>query len=146
MRILLQRVSRGSVTVDGRVVGQVGTGYVILVGVGHKDSEEQAAWLAKKVAGLRVFEDAEGKVNLSIQDVGGGALVISQFTLFANVDKGRRPSFIDAAPPELAAPLVRHFADLLRAEGIPTEMGIFGAHMNVEIHNDGPVTIWLERA
>jgi D-tyrosyl-tRNA(Tyr) deacylase len=146
MRLLLQRVSKGSVTVDGEVIGRVGKGYVILVGVGHADGEEQAAWLAKKVAGLRVFEDSEGKFNLSIQDAGGGALVISQFTLFADAEKGRRPSFIDAAPPEIAAPLVERFADLLRAEGIPVETGRFGAHMDVEIHNDGPVTIWLERA
>jgi D-tyrosyl-tRNA(Tyr) deacylase len=145
MRLLLQRVTRGSVTVDGEIVGQVGRGYVILVGVGHSDGEEQASWLAKKVAGLRIFEDADGKFNRSIQDVGGGALVISQFTLFADAEKGRRPSFIDAAPPEIAAPLVERFADLLRAEGIPVEMGRFGAHMAVEIHNDGPVTIWLER-
>jgi D-tyrosyl-tRNA(Tyr) deacylase len=145
MRVLLQRVSRGSVTVDGEIIGRVNRGYVILVGVGHGDGEEQAAWLAKKVAGLRVFEDAEGKFNLSIQDVGGGALVISQFTLFANMEKGRRPSFIEAALPEVAEPLVARFADFLRAEGIPVEMGRFGAHMDVEIHNDGPVTIWLER-
>jgi D-tyrosyl-tRNA(Tyr) deacylase len=145
LRLLIQRVTRGSVTVDGEIVGQVGRGYVILVGVGHGDGEEQASWLAKKIAGLRVFEDADGKFNRSIQDVGGGALVISQFTLFADAVKGRRPSFIDAAPPEIAAPLVERFADLLRAEGIPVETGRFGAHMDVEIHNDGPVTIWLER-
>jgi D-aminoacyl-tRNA deacylase len=145
MRLLLQRVSHGSVTVDGKVVGKVGKGYVILVGVGHDDGEAQAAWLAQKVAGLRVFEDAEGKVNLSVQDVGGGALVISQFTLYANLEKGRRPSFIEAALPDVAAPLVTRFADLLRAEGIPVETGVFGAHMAVEIHNDGPVTIWLEK-
>jgi D-aminoacyl-tRNA deacylase len=145
VRLLLQRVTYGSVTVDGEIIGKVGLGYVILVGVGHGDGEEQASWLAKKVAGLRVFEDADGKFNLSIQDVGGGALVISQFTLFADAEKGRRPSFIDAAPPEIAAPLVERFAELLRAEGIPVEMGRFGAHMAVEIHNDGPVTIWLER-
>jgi len=145
MRLLIQRVSHGSVTVDGKIVGKVGKGYVILVGVGHNDGEDQAAWLAQKVAGLRVFEDADGKVNLSVQDVGGGALVISQFTLYANVEKGRRPSFIEAALPDVAAPLVSRFADLLRAEGIPVETGVFGAHMAVEIHNDGPVTIWLER-
>ena len=145
MRLLLQRVTHGSVSVDGKVIGKVGKGYVILVGVGHQDEEAQAAWLAQKVAGLRVFEDSEGKVNLSIQDVGGGALVISQFTLYANVEKGRRPSFIEAALPEKAEPLVTRFADLLRAEGVPVETGVFGADMHVEIHNDGPVTIWLER-
>ena len=145
MRILLQRVTHGSVSVDGKVVGKVGKGYVILVGIGHQDGEAQAAWLAQKVAGLRVFEDSEGKVNLSIQDIGGGALVISQFTLYANVEKGRRPSFIEAALPEKAEPLVTRFAELLLAEGVPVETGVFGADMHVEIHNDGPVTIWLEK-
>ncbi len=145
MRILLQRVEKASVTVDGKVVGAIGQGYAILVGVGHKDGEEQAAWLAQKVTGLRVFEDDEGKFNRSLQDVGGSALVVSQFTLYADARKGRRPSFVDAALPELAEPLVKRFAALLRAEGIPVEMGIFGARMLVEIHNDGPVTIWLER-
>jgi D-tyrosyl-tRNA(Tyr) deacylase len=145
MRVLLQRVSKASVTVDGAVVGAIDHGLVILVGVGHDDGEEQAAWLAKKVAGLRIFEDAEGKFNLSILDVGGSALVVSQFTLFADTRKGRRPAFIDAAPPEIAEPLVERFAEHLRARGIPVEMGVFGAHMLVEIHNDGPVTIWLER-
>ncbi len=145
MRVLLQRVSKASVTVDGAVVGAIDHGFVILVGVGHGDGEEQAAWLAKKVAGLRIFEDAEGKFNLSILDVGGSALVVSQFTLFADTRKGRRPAFIDAALPEIAEPLVERFAEHLRARGIPVEMGVFGAHMLVEIHNDGPVTIWLER-
>lgn len=145
MRVLLQRVSHASVTVNNAVVGQIGRGYVILVGVGHGDGEEQAAWLAQKVAGLRIFEDDEGKFNRSIQDVGGSALVISQFTLYADARKGRRPSFTDAALPDVAEPLVARFADLLRAEGIPVEMGVFGARMLVEIHNDGPVTIWLER-
>ena len=116
-----------------------------MVGVGHQDGEAQAAWLAQKVAGLRVFEDSEGKVNLSIQDVGGGALVISQFTLYANVEKGRRPSFIEAALSDKAEPLVARFAELLRAEGVPVETGVFVADMHVEIHNDGPVTIWLEK-
>jgi D-tyrosyl-tRNA(Tyr) deacylase len=145
MRVLLQRVREASVTVEGEVVGAIGQGFVALVGVGHADGEEQAAWLAKKVAGLRVFEDEEGKFNRSLLDVGGAALVISQFTLYADSRKGRRPSFTDAAPPEVAEPLVARFADLLRAEGVPVEMGVFGAMMLVEIHNDGPVTIWLER-
>lgn len=144
MRILLQRVKKASVTVDEKVVGAIGQGYVLLVGVGHEDNEEQAAWLAQKVAGLRVFEDDDGKFNLSIQDVGGSALVVSQFTLYADARKGRRPSFVNAALPEIAEPLVERFADLLRAEGMPVEMGVFGARMLVEIHNDGPVTIWLE--
>lgn len=145
MRILLQRAQKASVTVDGKVVGAIGRGYVLLVGVGHGDGEEQAAWLAQKIAGLRIFEDAEGKFNVSIQDIKGSALVVSQFTLYADARKGRRPAFADAAPPEIAEPLVGRFADLLRAEGIPVEVGVFGARMLVEIHNDGPVTIWLER-
>jgi D-tyrosyl-tRNA(Tyr) deacylase len=145
MRVLLQRVSHASVTVKGQIVGEIGPGFVVLVGVGHADVEEQSAWLAQKVAGLRVFEEEDGKFNRSVQDVGGSVLVISQFTLFADARKGRRPSFVNAAPPEQAAPLVEHFARCLRAEGIPVEMGVFGAHMLVQIHNDGPVTIWLER-
>jgi D-tyrosyl-tRNA(Tyr) deacylase len=145
MRVLLQRVSRAVVSVDGQEVARIGRGLVILVGVGHGDGEEQARWLAQKVAGLRIFEDEQSKFNLSIQDVGGEALVVSQFTLYADARKGRRPAFVDAAPPETAEPLVARFADLLRAEGIPTQTGVFAAHMLVEIHNDGPVTIWLER-
>jgi D-tyrosyl-tRNA(Tyr) deacylase len=145
MRVLLQRVRQASVTVEGEVVGAIDQGFVALVGVGHADGEEQAAWLAKKVAGLRVFEDDDGKFNRSLLDVGGAALVVSQFTLYADSRKGRRPSFTNAAPPEVAEPLVARFADLLRAEGVPVEMGVFGAMMLVEIHNDGPVTIWLER-
>jgi D-tyrosyl-tRNA(Tyr) deacylase len=145
MRVLLQRVKKASVTVDGEIVGAIDQGYVALVGVGHGDGEDQAQWLAKKIAGLRVFEDAEGKFNLSIQDVGGALLVVSQFTLYADARKGRRPSFVDAAPPEVAEPLVERFAEMLRDEGLQVEMGVFGAMMLVEIHNDGPVTIWLER-
>ena len=146
MRIVLQRVSKGSVTVGGEVVGSVEQGVVLLVGVADGDGEEQAGWLAKKIAGLRVFEDAEGKMNLSLLDVGGGALVVSQFTLLADTRKGRRPSFIKAAHPQVAEPLVERFAELLREEGLPVEMGVFGANMTVEIHNDGPVTIVLERS
>lgn len=145
MRVLLQRVTRGSVTVDDKIIGQCERGFVLLVGIGHQDGEEQLQWMAQKVAGLRVFEDEDGKFNLSITDVGGSALVVSQFTLYADARKGRRPSFIDAAAPEHAEPLVERFAQLLIAEGIPTEMGQFGAMMTVEIINDGPVTIWLER-
>ncbi len=145
MRVLLQRVSHASVTVEGQTISEIGLGFVTLVGVGHGDGEDQAAWLAQKIAGLRVFEDEDGKFNRSLQDVGGSALVVSQFTLFADARKGRRPSFVDAAAPEHAAPLVERFAEFLRAEGIPVQMGVFGAHMLVQIHNDGPVTIWLER-
>jgi D-tyrosyl-tRNA(Tyr) deacylase len=145
MRAVLQRVTRGSVRVNEEIVGAVDLGFVILVGVGHTDGEAEARWLARKIAGLRVFEDADGKFNLSLQDVNGGCLVISQFTLFADARKGRRPSFTDAAPPEIAAPLIERFAAMLREEGIaPVATGVFGAHMDVEIHNHGPVTIWLD--
>jgi len=145
MRALVQRVKYGKVSVDGNTAAEIGRGLVILLGVGHQDSEEQAAWLAEKIANLRIFEDAHGKMNLSVKDVGGEAIVVSQFTLYADAQKGRRPSFTDAALPELARPLVKRFAALLRAQGVPTGEGIFGAEMLVEIHNDGPVTIWLER-
>jgi D-aminoacyl-tRNA deacylase len=145
MRALIQRVSRASVTVEGDVVSQIGKGLVVLLGVGHEDGAAQAAFLAEKVANLRIFEDAQGKTNLSIQDVKGEAIVVSQFTLYADTRKGRRPSFIDAALPEVAEPLVDRFVQLLRGQGIPTQTGKFGAHMEVEIHNDGPVTIWLEK-
>jgi len=131
--------------VDGRVVGSIGRGFVILVGVTHDDTEDQARWLARKVAGLRIFEDPDGKFNVSLREAEGAALVISQFTLYGDARKGRRPSFTAAARPETAEPLVARFADLLRAEGIPVETGIFGARMLVEIHNDGPVTLILER-
>ena len=130
MRVLLQRVSRAAVTVDGQTVGEIGRGFVALVGVGHGDGEEQAAWLAGKVAGLRVFEDADGKFNLSLHDVGGSVLVVSQFTLYADASRGRRPAFVDAAPPQIAEPLVERFAALLREKyRVPVEMGVFGAHM-----------------
>ncbi len=145
MRIVVQRVRQASVAVDGRVVAAIGPGVVVLVGVTHTDTEEQARWLAQKVAGLRIFEDAEGKLNLGLLDIGGSALVVSQFTLYADARKGRRPSFTDAAPPEVAEPLVQCFAEELAAAGVPVQTGVFGAYMLVEIHNDGPVTILLER-
>lgn len=145
MRVLLQRVSHGRVSVDGEPVAQIGAGLVILVGVGPDDGEEQARYLAEKIANLRIFEDSEGKLNLSLLDVGGEALVVSQFTLYADTRKGRRPSFTAAAPPEFASPLVDRFAGMLRDLGVATQSGAFGAHMLVEIHNDGPVTIWMER-
>lgn len=145
MRVVLQRVKQGSVTVNGEIVGSVGVGFVALVGVTHGDTQAEADLLAKKTANLRVFEDAEGKMNLSALDVGAGVLVISQFTLYADAKKGRRPSFIDAARPETAEPLVSYYAERLRAEGIQrVENGVFGATMLVEIHNDGPVTIILD--
>jgi D-aminoacyl-tRNA deacylase len=118
---------------------------LILLGVGHGDGEEQAKFLAEKAANLRIFEDEQGKTNLSVLDVKGEAIVVSQFTLYADTRKGRRPSFIDAALPEVAEPLVARFAELLRGHGVPTQTGKFGAHMLVEIHNNGPVTIWLEK-
>ncbi len=145
MRVILQRVRRGCVRVDGRVVGAVEKGFVALVGVTHGDTQAEAELLAKKTANLRVFEDGQGKMNLSTLEVDGGVLVISQFTLYADTRKGRRPSFIDAAPPEIASSLVDYYAQRLRIEGVQrVEQGIFGAMMLVEIHNDGPVTIVLD--
>jgi D-tyrosyl-tRNA(Tyr) deacylase len=145
MRAVLQRVKKGAVRVDGAVVGEIEHGFVILVGVGHADGDDEAQWLARKIAGLRVFEDDEGKFNLSLLDVGGGCLVVSQFTLYADSRKGRRPSFTNAAPPEIAEPLIERFAGMLRQAGVSqVAMGEFGARMQVEIHNDGPVTIWLD--
>lgn len=145
MRALLQRVSKASVTVEGQTISSIGNGLLILLGIGHGDGEEQAKFLAEKVANLRIFEDQQGKTNLSVLDVQGEAIVVSQFTLYADTRKGRRPSFIDAALPDMAEPLVNRFVDLLRGHGVPTQTGRFGAHMEVEIHNDGPVTIWLEK-
>ena len=143
MRILLQRVAHARVSVDGRTVAEIGPGLALLVGVGQGDEEGQARFLAEKVANLRIFEDEGGKMNRSILDAGGEALVVSQFTLYADTRKGRRPSFTAAAAPVEAAALVERFAGLLAAQGISTQMGEFGAHMLVEIANDGPVTIWL---
>ncbi|MFZ5919762.1 MAG: D-aminoacyl-tRNA deacylase [Chloroflexota bacterium] len=145
MRALIQRVSQASVTVEGETLASIGKGLVVLLGVGHGDGEAQAAYLAEKIANLRIFEDSQGKTNLSALDVGGEAIVVSQFTLYADTAKGRRPSFIHAAQPEVAAPLVERFIGYLRGHGVPTQAGKFGAHMLVQIHNDGPVTIWLER-
>ncbi len=145
MRILIQRVLQASVTVDGQVISHIGKGLLILLGIGHGDGEPQAEFLAEKVANLRIFEDEQGKVNRSVLDVGGAAIVVSQFTLYADARKGRRPSFTDAAVPELAEPLVERFIELMQGHGVPTQGGRFGAYMQVEIHNDGPVTIWLER-
>ena len=144
MRAVIQRVRSGSVTVDGRVIAKIGAGLVILLGVGPEDSQEKAAAMARKIAMLRIFGDAEGKINLSVLDIKGEALVVSQFTLYADTRKGNRPSFVQAAPPEMAAPLVEHFAACLREAGVPSQTGEFGAYMLVDIANDGPVTIWLE--
>ena len=145
MRVLLQRVSSGKVTVDRRIVAEIGRGLVILLGIGQGDTEERARYLAKKTASLRIFESSEGQYDLSLVDIKGSAIIVSQFTLYGDTHKGRRPSFSEAARPEIAAPLVDKFAEYLCAQNIPTQTGIFGAHMLVEIQNDGPVTILLEK-
>lgn len=145
MRALIQRVSSAVVRVDDKELARIGPGAIILLGVGQGDGEAQARYLVEKIINLRIFEDAEGKMNLSLLEIGGAALVVSQFTLYADASKGRRPSFVAAAPPEQAQPLVARFAELLATQGVPTQTGQFGAHMLVEINNDGPVTIWLER-
>jgi D-tyrosyl-tRNA(Tyr) deacylase len=145
MRVVLQRVSSGRVAVEGNTISEISLGVVILLGIGPGDGEEQARYLANKIANLRIFEDEAGKINHSLLDVGGEAIVVSQFTLYADTRKGRRPSFTKAAPPEIASPLVERFAQLLAEQGVPTQTGEFGAHMLVEIANDGPVTIWMER-
>jgi D-aminoacyl-tRNA deacylase len=144
MRLVLQRVRSGRVSIAGHAIAEIGKGFVILLGIGPGDGEEQARTLSEKIANLRIFEDEQGKMNRSILDVGGQAIVVSQFTLYAGTRKGRRPSFTGAALPDVARPLVERFADLLRELGVPTQMGEFGAHMLVEIANDGPVTIYLE--
>ncbi len=145
MRVLLQRVTSGAVSVDGAVIGEIASGFVALVGVTHGDTVAEAEKLAKKTANLRVFSDSAGKMNLSLLDVGGGVLAVSQFTLYADARKGRRPSYIQAAPPEVAEPLVRLFAAELSKAGVQqVEQGVFGAMMRVAIDNDGPVTIMLD--
>ena len=145
MRAVVQRVSRASVTVNGRVTGSIGRGLLVLVGFAPADVVAQVEWMADKVAGLRVFADGEGKMNRDLPAVGGAVLVVSQFTLYGDASKGRRPSFIDAAPPAVAIPLYEAFIAALRARGIPVETGEFGAMMDVELVNDGPVTLILER-
>lgn len=144
MRALVQRVTRASVTVDGAVVGAIECGFLVLLGITHSDGAAEAGLLARKIAGLRVFEDAGGKMNLSLADVGGAVLAVSQFTLYGDTRKGRRPSFVDAARPEQAEPLYQRFCDLLAAEGLRVARGVFQAHMAVALVNDGPVTIWLD--
>ncbi len=146
MRVVLQRVSRASVVIDGRTAGAIGRGFCLLVGLTHGDTDATVDWMAEKVAGLRLFPDAEGKMNLGLDEVGGGLLVISQFTLYGDAAKGRRPSFIEAARPETAIPLYQRFVGALRARGLDVATGEFGADMQVEIHNDGPVTLILERS
>jgi len=146
MRVVLQRVSRASVSISGRVVGEIGRGFCLLVGFTHNDTPAQVDWMAEKVSGLRLFSDADGKMNLGLAEVGGAILVISQFTLYGDAVKGRRPSFTEAARPEQAIPLYQRFLDSLRGLGFPVAAGEFGADMQVEIHNDGPVTLILERS
>jgi D-tyrosyl-tRNA(Tyr) deacylase len=149
VRVVLQRVSRAEVRVDGRVTGKIGVGFLVLAGFAPSDGDASLTWMADKVLGLRVFGDVQGKMNLALAEVGGGLLVVSQFTLYGNVSKGRRPSFIDAAPPELAIPLYERFVALLKERGAGSgtvvETGEFGAMMDVELVNDGPVTLLLEK-
>ena len=145
MRVLLQRVSRAEVRVGGRVTGRIERGYLLLVGFTTGDSEEALGWMADKVTGLRLFADADDKMNLALTDVGGALLVVSQFTLYGEATKGRRPSFITAARPEIAIPLYERFVTLLRQRAAQVESGEFGAMMDVELVNDGPVTLWLEK-
>ena len=145
MRVLLQRVSRAEVRVGERVTGRIDRGYLLLVGFTHADDESAVVWMADKVTGLRLFADADDKMNLALADVSGALLVVSQFTLYGDAVKGRRPSFIDAARPETAIPLYERFVELLRGRVAIVETGEFGAMMDVELVNDGPVTLWLER-
>ena len=144
MRALLQRVTHASVTVNSEIVGQIGSGLLILLGIGQQDGEAQVKMLTDKIVNLRIFEDDEGKMNRSVLDISGQILVVSQFTLYADVRKGRRPSFIRAAPPALAEPLVERFKEAIAAYDIAVAGGIFGANMDVSLLNDGPVTIWLD--
>ena len=145
MRVLLQRVSRAEVRVGARVTGRIEQGYLLFVGLTHTDDDAALAWMADKVVGLRLFADADDKMNLALADVGGALLVVSQFTLYGDAVKGRRPSFVDAARPEVAIPLYERFVAMLRERGVRVETGEFGAMMDVELVNDGPVTLWLER-
>lgn len=144
MRAVVQRVSRAEVRVDGEVTGRIGRGLVVLLGVGRDDGEAEARWLLEKIAGLRIFADREGKMNLGLEDVGGGLLVVSQFTLYGDTRKGRRPSFIDAAPPERAVELYDRFVAMARERGLVVGTGVFQAMMDVELVNDGPVTLIVE--
>jgi D-tyrosyl-tRNA(Tyr) deacylase len=144
MRVVIQRVRRARVTVGEEVVGEVGRGLLVLLGVTQGDTIEGAHWLADKTMGLRIFADDEGKMNRSVEEVGGGVLVVSQFTLYGDCAKGRRPSFIAAAPPEVAVPLYEAYVEAVRARGVPVATGRFGAMMDVELVNDGPVTLIVD--
>jgi len=145
VRVVLQRVSRAAVRIDGQTVGEIGRGFVVLAGFAPADGEATLAWMADKIVGLRLFADAEGKMNLPLADVGGALLVVSQFTLYGDASKGRRPSFVDAAPPAQAEALYDRFVALVRERGVAAQTGRFGAMMDVELVNDGPVTLVLER-
>ncbi len=144
MRAVIQRVTRASVTVDGNRVSEIKDGLLILLGIGPDDNEDIARAMTKKIAALRIFQDEADKMNLSVRDIGGSAIVVSQFTLYADCRKGNRPSFVGAAAPALASPLVDRFVELLEEQGVPSQTGVFGAHMDVELLNSGPVTIILE--
>jgi len=144
MRAVVQRVSQARVIIDGEVTGQIGHGFLVLLGITHSDTVEQARWLAEKIISLRVLNDAEGKMNVGLEEMGGEVLVVSQFTLYGDCRKGRRPSFIDAAPPDTAVPLYEAFIEEVRARGIRAATGRFGAMMQVQLTNDGPVTLILE--
>ena len=146
MRAVVQRTSQASVSVDGKTVGAIERGFVVLLGITHGDGEAEAALLARKIVGLRVFEDADGKMNVSLADAGGAVLVVSQFTLYGDIRRGRRPSFTDAAAPDVAEPLYQRFCELLRQAGVTVAQGVFQAHMAVTLINDGPVTLWLDSA
>ncbi len=145
MRAVIQRTAHASVTVDGERISSIEKGLLILLGIAPDDTEEKAKAMTKKIAALRIFRDAEDKMNLSVRDIGGEAIVVSQFTLYADCTRGNRPSFINAAPPAIASPLVDKFVELLREQGVATQTGIFGADMKVELLNDGPVTIVMEQ-
>ena len=145
MRVVLQRVSQATVRIHGRVAGSIGPGFCLLVGFTHGDTPAQVDWMAEKISSLRLFSDSQGKMNLGLEETGGAVLVVSQFTLYGDAVKGRRPSFIDAARPEVAVPLYERFLDMLRGRGLEVAAGEFGADMQVEIHNDGPVTLILDR-
>jgi D-aminoacyl-tRNA deacylase len=145
MRVVLQRVSQATVRIHDRVAGSIGRGFCLLVGFTHGDTPAQVDWMAEKISSLRLFSDSQGKMNLGLEETGGAVLVVSQFTLYGDVVKGRRPSFIDAARPEVAVPLYERFLDVLRGRGLEVAAGEFGADMQVEIHNDGPVTLILDR-
>ncbi len=144
MKAVIQRVTHASVTVEGDRVAEIANGLLILLGIGPEDTEENARVMTKKIAALRIFQDEADKMNLSVRDIGGSAIVVSQFTLYADCRKGNRPSFVGAAAPDLASPLVDRFAELLNEQGVPTQTGVFGAHMDVDLLNSGPVTILLE--